>query len=79
MIEVYTIMNGLEGMESGSMFIKRVGISRGHSQKLFKKRVILLDVENNCLSNRVCDEWKRLPGEIVNAGSVDSFKGRLDE
>jgi len=31
MIEVYTILNELEGIESGSMFIKRVGISRGHS------------------------------------------------
>jgi len=31
-------MNGLEGIGSGSMFIKRVGISRGHSQKLLKRR-----------------------------------------
>jgi len=50
MIEVYTILNGLEGIESGSMFIKRVGISRGHSQKLFKKRV-KLDVGKFCFSN----------------------------
>jgi len=60
------------------MFIKRVGISRlksrGHSRKLFKKRV-KLDVGKYCFSNRVCDEWNRLLGEIVNAGSVDSFKG----
>jgi len=39
MIEVYKILNGLEGIESGSMFIKRVGVSRGHSHKLFRKRV----------------------------------------
>jgi len=37
MIEVYNIMNGLEGIKSGSMFIKRMGISREHSQKLLKK------------------------------------------
>jgi len=60
------------------MFIKKVGISRGHSHKLFKKRV-RLDVGKYCFSNRVCDEWNQLPGEIVNAGSVDSFKGRLDQ
>jgi len=52
MIEVYTILNGLEGIESGSMFIKRVEISTGYSQKLFKKRV-RLDVGKYCLSNRV--------------------------
>jgi len=53
-IEVYKILNGLEGIESGSMFIRRVGISRGHSHKLFKKRV-RLDVGKYCYSNRVCD------------------------
>jgi len=41
MIEVYKILNGLDSIDCGSMFIKRVGISRGHSQKLFKKRVRL--------------------------------------
>jgi len=59
--EVYTILNGLEGIESGSVFKKRVRISRGHSQKQFKKRV-KLDVGKYCFSNRVCDEWNRLPG-----------------
>jgi len=54
------------------MFIKRVGICRGQSQKLFNKRVTL-DVGKYCFSNRVCDEWNRLPGEIGNARSVDSF------
>jgi len=78
MIELYNILNGLEGVESGSMFIKRVGIFRVHSQKLFK-RSARLDVGKYYFSNRVCDEWNRLPGEIVNVGSVDSFKGRLDQ
>jgi len=64
--------------KSGSMFIRRVGISREHSQKLFKKRA-RLDVGKYCFSKRVCDEWDRLPGEIVNAGSVKRFKGRLDQ
>jgi len=63
-------------IESESMFIKRVEISRGHSQKQFKKRV-RLDVGKYCFSNRVWDEWNSLPGEIVNAGSLNSCKGRL--
>jgi len=74
-IEVYKIVNGLEGIEIGSMFIKRVDICRGYSQKLFKKRYV---ANIYCFTNRVCDEWNRLPGKIVNAGSVHSFKGRLD-
>jgi len=48
-------LNGLEGIEKGSMFIWRLGISRGHSHKLFKRRV-RLDVGKYCFSSRVCDE-----------------------
>jgi len=40
---------------------------------------VRLDVGKYCFSNRVCDEWNQLPGEIVNAESVDSFKGRLNQ
>jgi len=53
-------------------------ISRGLSRKLFKKPV-MLDVGKYYFSNRVCDEWNRQPGEIVNVGSVDSFKCRFDQ
>jgi len=60
------------------MFIKRVEISRGNSQKQFKKKVRLI-VGKYCFSNRVCDEWNRLLGVVVNMGSLDSFKGRLDQ
>jgi len=34
---VYTILNGLEGIESGSIFIKRVGIYRGAFSKAVQK------------------------------------------
>jgi len=44
-IEVYKILNWLEGMESGSIFMKRVGNFSGDSQKLFKMRR-RLDVGN---------------------------------
>jgi len=60
MIEVYTILNGLEGNENGSMFIKSVDISRGHSQKLFKKRVRMwgniLSATEFVMSGIVCRE-----------------------
>jgi len=30
-----------------------------------------LNVGKYCFSNKVCDDWNGLPGEVVNAGSVD--------
>ena len=49
----------------------------GHSFKLFKKRVSL-DVGRYTFGNRVCNEWNLLTEEVVSAGSLNTFKARLD-
>ena len=39
LIEVYKIMNGLEGIEEETFFERRQGITRGHTGKIYKKGV----------------------------------------
>jgi len=39
MIKVYKILRGFEGTEEVKCFQRRVGGTRGHDLKLFKKRV----------------------------------------
>jgi hypothetical protein len=41
LIEAYKILNSLEGVEEESFFVRAKRRGRGHSQKLFKKRVKL--------------------------------------
>ena len=41
LIEVYKIFNGLESLDLGRYFVREAGVTRGHSFKLFKKRVRL--------------------------------------
>ena len=41
LIEVYEIFNGLDSLDPGRYFVRDVGVTRGHSFKLFKKRVSL--------------------------------------
>ena len=41
LIEVYKIFNGLDSLDLGRYFVWDVGVTRGHSFKLFKKRVSL--------------------------------------
>jgi len=54
-----------------------VGCTRGHDWKLFKKR-INLDAGKFSFGYRVCDEWNKLPGWVVNVESMNNFKGNLD-
>jgi len=54
----------------------RVGRTRGHDCKLFKKQV-RLDVGKFSFGNRVSDERNRLPSWVVNEESVNKFKGNF--
>ena len=45
--------------------------------KLFKKRCSL-DVGRFKFANRVCEEWNGLDDDVVEVGSVNAFKRKLD-
>jgi len=51
-------------------FQRRVGSTRGHELKLFKKRV-KLDGGKFIFGNRVCDERYRLPEWVVDTEGVN--------
>jgi len=49
-----------------------------HDRKLYINSV-RLDVRKFMFSNRVCQQWNDLPGEVVGAGSVNGFKRGADK
>ena len=51
--------------------------TRGYNLKLFKKQSNL-DIRKNSFSRHVIDSWNNLPGEIVNAATINNFKNSLD-
>ena len=51
--------------------------TRGHAYRLSKERV-RLDQRANYLFNRMVQAWNKLPAEVVQAPSVNAFKGRFD-
>ena len=77
LIEVYKMFEGLDNFDPGRFFNVVDGAARGHSLKLFKRRV-RLDVGKYKFGNRVCDKWNGLAEDVVIAGSLVTFKG-LDQ
>ncbi len=51
---------------------------RGHSRKLFKKR-LKKDVKKYSFPDRAIDEWNALPEEVVCVKSIHGFKEKYDE
>ena len=77
-IEVFKITHGIEGLDSGMLFKYRTDNgTRGHSWALAKERC-KLDIRKYAFSQRTINEWNRLPGECVNATSVNMFKNKID-
>ena len=52
--------------------------TRNNNFKLFKPRVATKKYQN-FFTNRVINWWNRLPSEIVNAVSINSFKNCIDD
>ena len=77
LLQVYKILNAIEGLEENTFFTRNKGISQENSSKLFGKRR-QLDVAKFSFSNRVCTDWNHLPEEVVSAKSISVFKNRVE-
>jgi len=62
----------------GMGLVRDEGGRRGCDHKLYINSV-RLDVGKFMFSNRVCQQWNDLPGEVVGAGSVNEFKSGADK
>ena len=51
--------------------------SQGHKAALVKEQY-MLDMRKYSFSQRVINEWNKLPNDCVNASSVNMFKNRID-
>jgi len=60
-----------------SFFYFALDDRRGHSLKLYKSR-FNLDIGKFAYSNRVCDDWNRLPEHTVTSTSLNMFKNKHD-
>ena len=79
LIETFKILTGKEHVNC-SKFFELADVTsglRGHSLKLFKPRC-RTTVRQNFFSLRIVNEWNKLPQDVVDASSINTFKNRLD-
>jgi hypothetical protein len=80
LIETFKLIKGLEKIPASRFFSEppsSLGV-RGHSCKLFKNRA-RLETRRHFFSNRVVDNWNKLPQSAVDATSINAFKNHLDK
>ena len=76
MILIYKILRG--GNQSlRDLFMINESRTRGHNFKLYKP-LVQTTIRKHFFSIRVINNWNKLPYEVVNAVSLDSFKSKLD-
>ena len=84
LLEVFKILKGMEGLRREQFFKEASdgsenGITtRGHSLKLYKKRV-RLETGKFSFGNRVVNMWNSLPRDIVEVETVNGFKSKIDK
>ena len=78
MIEVYKIVHNLSDTLTSVQFpFDNKSLTRGHSYKIVVRQV-RLDLRKYNFSNRIVSIWNSLPDSVVDAVSLNSFKGALD-
>ena len=76
LVNVYKYMNNLYDVKS-IISEDKDDTRRGHSAKL-EKLGCKKDIRLYFFSNRVVARWNKIPQEVIDAPSIDSFKKSLD-
>ena len=72
-------MRGMDRVDSQKLFPRvEESITRGHRFKVRGAR-FKEDVPGKFFTQRVVGAWNSLPGKVVEADTVVTFKGRLDK
>ena len=73
------MLKGIDHVDFENFFkISNIKNTRGHCYKLSKQRC-KGERRRNFFTQRVINHWNKLPQEVIEADSVNSFKNKLDK
>ena len=77
LIETFKIMNEIYAVNKEKFFQIRTNSTRGHDQKIYKQQS-RLNARKFFFTQRVVNDWNKLPQAAVNARTLDQFKSIID-
>ena len=79
LIETFKILHDLENLDKHKFFTRSISTStRGHTMKLFKEQN-RLDTRKHFFSQRIVNDWNKLPQYVIDARTVLQFKIALEK
>ena len=76
-IQTYKIQKEIDCVDKNKLFPPRISNTRGHQQKIFKT-YSRTNIRKHSFSQRIVDVWNSLPGDVVSAKNVNTFKSKLN-
>ena len=77
MIMMYKILNGLDGLPFDDMFSFHYTTTRSNDYKLYK-HFSHLNCRKHFFSQRIINDWNKLPCDIIESSNIWTFKSKLD-
>lgn len=78
LIQVFKLIKGFDRVDFNNFFtLSNSDKTRGHQYKIVKVRS-RLELRRHFFSQRIVNMWNKLPSNVVETDSVNSFKNRLD-
>ena len=78
MIETYKYTHSKYTVNEDLLVRNEDSVARCHSLKL-QRDTVEVQTRFNFYSFRIVDSWNYLPGDIINAATLDTFKARMDK
>ena len=77
LIETFKIVKEIYAVNKEKFFKMRENPTRGHKQKIYKQHS-RLNIRKYFYTQRVVNDWNKLPEEAVNATTLTQFKTVID-
>ena len=77
LIEAFKIMKDIYKVDKEKLFEMKETRTRGHEMKIFKKHS-RLNIREYFFTERVVNDWNKLPTKAIEAKNVNAFKNIID-
>ena len=79
LIQTYKIFQGIDDIKPDSIFTLATYTSTRNQGNKMRQKYCKTDIKKFSFSNRVIEKWNKLPKEIKEAPTINTFKNRLDK